>query len=154
MSPLHSIVLELIDFVQDKYHVCGMDNLYNSVTFCKCFKKHSRKIKTQVTLKKGGVGIPRAVVHQEVTNIKGQIEVIGTIKESVLKGSTECPDIVASSIYDTITVHSLSMGCNLIKWVIKSNKVYNLDSGEVEHMYFLRLNHIYDYNNTMGVVEI
>ena len=33
MSPLHSRVLALIDYVQDKYHVCGMDNLCNSVTF-------------------------------------------------------------------------------------------------------------------------
>ena len=33
MSLLHSRVLALLDCVKDKYHVCGMDNLYNSVKF-------------------------------------------------------------------------------------------------------------------------
>ena len=32
--------------------------------------------------------------------------------------------------------------------------MYNLDSGEVGHMDFLRLNHINDYNNTIGRVDI
>ena len=48
----------------------------------------------------------------------------------------------------------ISMGYKSIKLVIKSNKVYRVYSGDVEHMYFLRLNQIYNPNNTMGVVEI
>ena len=89
-----------------------------------------------------------------MTSIKGQITVRGTVKEAVLQGDTECPDLVASSIYDKGPIHFLRLGCNLIKWVIKSNKVYNVYSGEVEHMYLLRLNQIDDYNNTMGGVDI
>ena len=43
---------------------------------------------------------------------------------------------------------------NSIKWVIKSNKVYNVDSVEVEQMDFLRLNQIDDYKNTTRGVDI
>ena len=35
LSPLHSRVITFIDSVENNYHVCGMDNLYNSVTFFK-----------------------------------------------------------------------------------------------------------------------
>ena len=33
LLPLHSRVMTLFDSVEDDYHVCGMDNLCNSVTF-------------------------------------------------------------------------------------------------------------------------
>ena len=33
LLPLHSRVMKLFDSVEDDYHVCGMENLYNSVTF-------------------------------------------------------------------------------------------------------------------------
>ena len=89
-----------------------------------------------------------------MTSIKGQIEVIETVKADVLQGDIDCPGVVASRIYDTIPVHFLSMRCNLIKWFFKSNKLYKVDSVEVEQMDFLRLNHIYDYNNAMGLVDI
>ena len=35
MSPLHSRVLSLLDTLKEKYHICDMDNLYNSVVFTK-----------------------------------------------------------------------------------------------------------------------
>ena len=76
------------------------------------------------------------------------------MKAAVLPGDTQCPDLVDSSIYDTRPVHFLSMGCNSIKWVIKSKRVYSVDSEEVELMDFLRLNHIDDYNNTTGGFDI
>ena len=33
LSPLHSYVMTLFDLVEGNHHVCGMDNLYNSLTF-------------------------------------------------------------------------------------------------------------------------
>ena len=33
ISPFHSRVMTLFDSVEDYHHVCGMENLYNSVTF-------------------------------------------------------------------------------------------------------------------------
>ena len=84
MSPLHSRFLALIDCVQDKYDVCGMDNLYHSVTFYKYFYTHPKKVNTQVTCRKGVQVIPSNVVQQEVTSIKGQSSVIVTVKSAVL----------------------------------------------------------------------
>ena len=72
------------------------------------------------------------------------------MKAVVLQGDTEFLGIVYSRIYDTIPVHFLSMGYNSIKWVVKSKKAYNLESGELEQIYFLSLNQIDNYNNTMG----
>ena len=90
---------------------------------------YPRKVKTQGTCRKGGRGIPSDVTHQEVTSIKGQREVTGTVKAAVLQCDTECPEIVASIIYDTRPINFISTGYKLINWVIKSKRVYNVDSG-------------------------
>ena len=105
-------------------------------------------------MQEGGGGYQIDVVKQEVTRKKDKISSRRTTKAAMLQGDTECPDLVDSSIYDTRPVHFLSMGCNSIKWVIKSKRVYSVDSGEVELMDFLRLNHIDDYNNTTGGFDI
>ena len=91
---------------------------------------------------------------KEWTSIKVQRLVRGTVKLDVLQGEKECPDIVALSIYNTIFINFLSMGLNSIEWVIKSKKVCNVDSVEVEHINLLRLNQVNNYNNTMGVVDM
>ena len=91
---LQSRVLAIIDCVQDKYHVCGMDKLYNYVTFCKSCYMHPYKLKTQGSCSKGCKGIPCDSVHQKVTSIKGQRAVIVMVKPAVLQGDTECPNIV------------------------------------------------------------
>ena len=152
--PIHSRVLALMDCVKDKYHVCGMDNLYNSVKFCKACYQHPMKIKTQGTCRTWGRGIPTAVIQKEVKSKQGQLAVRGNVKAAVLQDDPECPDLVASSIYDSRPVHLLSMGCNEIKWVEKTKNVYNVDTGGVEVMRFLRLNQIDSYSNKMGEVDI
>ena len=154
MSPLHSIVVSLLDTVKDKYHIYGMDNLYNSAIFTKACYKHPKKVLVQCTCMKGGRGLPPEVVQQDVTGKKSQREVRGTVKAAVLQGDINCPDLVASSIYDTIRVHFLSMACDTIKWIPKVKKVYNVDTGCAEELTVLRLNRIDDYNNTMGGVDI
>ena len=65
LSPLHFRVMSLFDTVQDKYHVCGMDNLYNSATFCKRAWNHKWKVKVHGVTRKGMRGIP-ACVSQEL----------------------------------------------------------------------------------------
>ena len=86
MLLLNSIVLALIDFVQNNYHVFGMDNLYNYVTFFKACYTHPNKVKTQGTCSKEGRWIPIGVVQQEVTSIKFQRKVKVTVKAAVLQG--------------------------------------------------------------------
>ena len=54
MSPLHSRVLSLLDAIKDKHHICGMDNLYNSVAFYKACHKHSMKFLAPGTYRKWG----------------------------------------------------------------------------------------------------
>ena len=86
LSPMHSRVMTLFDLVEDDYHVCGMDNLYNSVTFFKRAWNHKRKLKVHGVTRKGMRGVPGCVVQEEQKSRKKQLEVRGTTKAAILKG--------------------------------------------------------------------
>jgi hypothetical protein len=154
LSPLHSRVMALFDTLKDKYHQCGMDNLYNSVAFCKAAFKHPNKVLLHGVTRRGGRGIPACVLQDEVKNKKQQMLVRGTVKAAVLEGDPECPNLVASSVYDTKPVHFLSMICDSIRWIVKEKSVFNVETGKMETMRFLRLNYINDYNYGMGHVDV
>ena len=115
LSPLHSRVLSLFDSVNDRYHICGMDNLYNSAAFCKQCYVHKKKVKVHGVTRKGMRGIPSCVKQEEIKSREGQLQVRGTVKAAVLVGDDDCPDLVASSVYDTKPVHFLSIVCDSIK---------------------------------------
>ena len=83
-------------------------------------------------------GVPKYVVQKEVKNRKQQISVRGTVKAAVLEGDPDCPNLVASSVYDAKPVHYLSMVSEKIKWVEIVKDYYNVDNGEVEQIKFLR----------------
>ncbi len=76
------------------------------------------------------------------------------MKAAVLEGDPECPNLVASSVYDTKPVHFLSMICDSIKWIVKEKSVFNVETGKMETLRFLRLNYINDYNYGMGHVDV
>ena len=154
LSPLHSRTMALFDSLKDDYHHVGMDNLYNSAAFCRAGYNHKRKVLCHGVTRKAGRGIPESVLQQEVLNPTAQREVRGTVKAAVLKGDPDCPNLVASSVYDSKPVHYLSMVSDSIQWVIKEKKVFNVDTDEVEAMQFLRLNQIDKYNNGMGDVDV
>jgi hypothetical protein len=61
----------------------------------------------------------------------------GTVKAAVLKGDAECPNLMATSIYDTKPVHFLSTICEYIKWIMKERSVFNVDTGCVVNIRFL-----------------
>jgi len=83
-----------------------MDNLYNIMALCKATFKHPNKVRLHgVTCR---VGIPACVIQEEVKNKKQHMLVRGTVKVAVLEGDPECPNWVASSVYDTKPVHFLS----------------------------------------------
>ena len=65
LSPLQYRVMKLFDSVEDNYHVCGMENLYNYVTFFKRAWNHKRKLKVHGVTRKGMRGIPGCVVQKE-----------------------------------------------------------------------------------------
>eukprot|EP00957_Ditylum_brightwellii_P015355 1155713-Ditylum_brightwellii.AAC.1 len=60
-------------------------------------------------------GIPISVYQEEKKRRDEQVAARGMVKVAVLKGDPGCPDLVASSVYDTKSVHFLSMQCTEIK---------------------------------------
>ena len=86
LSPLHSRIMTMFDSVEDDHHVCGMDNLYNSVTFFKREWNHKSKLKVHGVTRKGVRGIPECVVQEEKKSRKKQLEVRRTTKAEILKG--------------------------------------------------------------------
>ena len=99
-------------------------------------------------------GLPARVVQHEETNKKEQLKVRSTVKAAVLMGDADCPNLVATSVYDTKPVHFLSMTCDSIKWVEKTRDVYCVDTKKMEAIKFLRLNINDAYNADMGHVDI
>ena len=132
LSPLYSSVMALFYALQDKNHFCGMDNLYKSATFCRKAYTHEKRVMVHGLARKGMRGIPAGVKQEDVKNRKKSIQVRGTVKASVLQDYKECPDLVASSIYNTKPVHFLSTVCTEIKWVKKIRKVYNVGTGLIK----------------------
>ena len=154
LSPLHTRSMKLLASVKESYHKCSRDNLYNSAAFCKAAYNHPRKILCHGVTRLGMRGIPPSVQQTEVKNRNQQILVRGTVKAAVLQGDDDCPNLIASSVYDAKPVHNLSMVSNEVKWIEVTKDVYNVDSGEVESLKFLRLNHINQYNKEMGNVDL
>jgi hypothetical protein len=72
----------------------------------------------------------------------------------VLEGDPTVPNLVAVSYYDQKPVHFLSTICQEIKWIRKERSVFNVDTGKVQTMEFLRLAINDDYNHKMGNVDI
>ena len=76
------------------------------------------------------------------------------MKASVLRGDKFCPNLVASSVYDTKPVNFLSMVCQQLKWIVKEKPAFNVDTGRLESLRFLIMDTIHYYNNTMGHIDI
>ena len=49
-------------------------------------------------------------------------------KVAILKGDPKCPDLIATSVYDTKPVHYLSMSSEELKWAVCEKYVYNVDT--------------------------
>ena len=57
-------------------------------------------------------------------------------------------------MYDSKPVHFLSMACAELKWKTQEKDVYNIETGQVESLYFLRMNNNISYNQKMGNVDV
>jgi len=95
ISPLNSRVLFMFDQLPSKNHVCGLDNLYNSVKFCREAYIGKNQIMVHGVTRRVNRGLPAMVIQEEVKNKKKQEEVRGTTKAAVLEGDPECPHLVA-----------------------------------------------------------
>ena len=60
-SPLHARVMWLFDGLKDKYHQCGMDNLYISAKFLAAALKHKNKVLVTGLCCKGGRGFKKTL---------------------------------------------------------------------------------------------
>ena len=72
-SPLHARVLRLFNVLEHQYHQAGMDNLYNSVSFCKKSYIHENRVLVHGVARKGGRGIPACVKQEEIQNREEQL---------------------------------------------------------------------------------
>ena len=86
MSPLHSRVMVLFDSIEDNHHQCAMNDLYNSVAFCKAAYNHKKKVLCHSVARSGMRGISKYVMQKEVKNRKEQIAVCRTVKAAMLEG--------------------------------------------------------------------
>ena len=89
--------------------------------------------------RKGMRGITGCVVQEEKKSRKKQLEVRETTKSAILKGDPKCPDLIATSVYNTKPVHYLIMSNEELKWVVCEKDVYNVDTGANETLQFLRM---------------
>ena len=125
LSPLHARVMALFDSLEDKFHRCGMDNLYTSGRFCKAGYCHPKKVLIHGVARKSGRGIPSSVLQDEVQNRNLQAQVRGTVKAAQLVGDPAIPNLLAVSVYDTKPVHFFSTRCEKVKWEVKEQKVWD-----------------------------
>ena len=58
--------MSLFDSTQDKFNICGMNNLYNSAIFCKKAFTHDRKVIVHGIMQDVVRGLPKCVVQEEV----------------------------------------------------------------------------------------
>ena len=140
--------------LKSAHHVCGMDNLYNSVKFCRdAFTGKNKVMVHGVAARKSGRGLPKCIIQDEVTNKNLQAEVRGTTKAAVLEGDNECPNIVAFSVFDTKPVNVLSTACTSLQWKEKTKKVFDKDAGIKILLKFLRPQVTDEYNYGMNNVD-
>ena len=71
-----------------------------------------------------------------------------------MEGYPKRTNIIEDIIYDTKHVHYISMVSEELKWVVKQKECFNVETGKVKTLIFLRMNCIKKYNNKMGGVSI
>jgi len=60
----------MFDQLKEKYHVCRLDNLYNSTKFC-CFGFSGKnKVMLHGLTRKSTRGLPKSVIQEEIKNAK------------------------------------------------------------------------------------
>ena len=154
LSPLHARLMFLFDSMEDKYHECGVDNLYMSAKFARDAYMHENKIKLHGVTRKSGRGLPSFVLQEEVQNRTEQEKVRGTVCAAELRGDPHCPSLLAVSVYDTKPVHFLTMCANRIYWQENERHVYDCQAGKMKKIKFHCLNDNNDYNFGMGGADI
>ena len=115
MLTLHARVPFMFNQLKEKYHVCGLDNLYNSAKFCYEAFMGENKVMVLGITRKSGWGLPSCVLQVELKNAKDAEKVRETTKAAVLTSDLDCLNLVAFSVYDMKPVHFLLTACMSLK---------------------------------------
>ena len=132
--------MSLFESLADKFHLCGMDNLYTSAHFCKAAYQHEKKVLIHGVARKGGLGVPKSVLQEEVLNRNQQTLVQGRVKAAELTNGSKIAGIVVVSVYDTKPVHFLTTCCEKVQWKSQTRKIWDKASKKLVPLEFLRLN--------------
>jgi len=129
------------------------DNLYMSCRFAKAAFNGKNKVLLTGVTRTDKRGLPLAVV-QEVVKKEAMPTTRGTTKAAVLIGDSECPNLVAVSVYDTKPAHFLTMAAGSIEWTTNKRKVWHKGQRKLTKVDYLRLNVNNDYNYKMNSVDM
>jgi hypothetical protein len=152
LSPTARRVVYLAERLPNKWTRVYMDNLFNS-------QKLYTALYMAETLGHGvartsGRGVPLSIIQREEKNKDRAEKLRGTTMAARLSHSTECPDLLAVSTYDTKPVHILSMTAESVEWDVKERKVWSAAIQKKAMLKYLRLNVIEEYNNHMNSTDI
>ena len=105
--------------------------------FCRDAYNHTKIILLHGVTRKSGRGLPASIIQEELHNRKEQEKVQGTVISAELVGNSKCPSYISVYVYDTKSVHFLSMEVDNIKWTEKKIEVYDRSIGPMTTMKFL-----------------
>jgi hypothetical protein len=129
-----------------------MDNLFNLQKLFSAL--YIAEVLAHGVARTNGCGLPSSIIQREEKNTKLAESLRGTTKAARLHNSDECPDLFAVSVYDTKTVHILSMAAECVKWIEKEQQVWSTIIQQKAMMKHLRFNVIEDYNQHMNSTNI
>ena len=154
-SPTQSRVLFLLDQLPGKYYRCYLDNLFMSAKLCRtAYVSLKSKVMLHGVTRVNGRGLPKSIIQEQVTTTNELKTCTGRTKAAVITGDSECPALIAFSVYDTKPVHFLSTVATEIKWVRKDRKIYDYMVDDCVQMNFLRTNMQELYNYGMNKIDL
>eukprot|EP00984_Skeletonema_dohrnii_P025939 scaffold15185_cov72-Skeletonema_dohrnii-CCMP3373.AAC.1 len=153
LSPTARRVVWLVQRLSNDWTNVFMDNLFNSrKLFTALFREKS---KGHGVTRTNGRGVCAEVIQPVEKDVKKADRLRGTTKAARLINCPECPDLIATSVYDTKPVHILSMVADKVEWGVKErHRVWSITERELKSMKFLRLNVISIYNDFMNSVDM
>ena len=91
-----------------------MDNLYMSAKFAKVAMIDSEKNVLIHGVTRASRGIPPCITQEAVTKKEDLLRTRCTMEAAVLTGDSDCPGLVATSLYDSKPVYLLSNACTSV----------------------------------------
>ena len=155
-SPTHSRILFMLNTLKDKYHTCGMDNLFISAKFLRgAFVELDSKVMVHGVCRLNGRGLPSCIFQTDHKNDKKRACLhYGDVKAATLVGDSKCPNLVAFSIYDSKPVYFLTTAAEKIVWEKNTRSVFDKTVKKKVKIEYYRSNIQNFYNFYMNSVDV